>query len=74
MTFGCRPPTFLGAAKQVMEIDLCDFVSVRDFARAFKAKHGDRLDALVNNGGCARWKMCKASSESCALLLTYNPV
>eukprot|EP00903_Cladosiphon_okamuranus_P008357 g8037.t1 len=34
---------------EVMVVDLCDLASVRAFARAFKAKHGDRLDVLVNN-------------------------
>eukprot|EP00752_Nemacystus_decipiens_P012085 g10715.t1 len=38
---------------EVMECDLCDFSSIRAFARAFKAKHGARLDVLVNNAGIA---------------------
>ena len=33
-----------------MECDLGDLASVRAFVRSFKAKHGDRLDILVNNG------------------------
>lgn len=50
LNFGGRPPTFWALPKQVMECDLCNFASVRAFARAFKAKHGSRLDVLVNNG------------------------
>lgn len=35
-----------------MVCNLSDLPSVRAFARAFKAKHGSRLDVLVNNGEC----------------------
>ncbi|CAM9656425.1 unnamed protein product, partial [Ectocarpus sp. 12 AP-2014] len=35
---------------EVMKCDLGELESVRTFAREFKAKHGDRLDVLVNNG------------------------
>ncbi len=35
---------------EVLKMDLADFSSVREAAKAFKEKH-DRLDALVNNAG-----------------------
>lgn len=33
-----------------MRLDLSDLESVRAFARAFKERHGNQLDVLVNNG------------------------
>ncbi|CAB1117181.1 unnamed protein product [Ectocarpus sp. CCAP 1310/34] len=44
--FGTRQGTL-----EVMKCDLSELESVRTFAREFKAKHGDRLDVLVNNAG-----------------------
>ena len=38
------------AEVEVLALDLADLASVRDFARAFKARHA-RLDLLVNNAG-----------------------
>lgn len=40
----------LGAAAEIMLLDLANLDSVRRFAAAFKAKY-DRLDVLVNNAG-----------------------
>ena len=50
---------------QVMKCDLGDLRSIRAFAKAFREKHGERLDVLVNNG--------KLSEAQCGCISTCTP-
>ncbi|CAN0057163.1 unnamed protein product [Ascophyllum nodosum] len=57
---------------QVMKCDLGDLRSIRAFAKAFREKHGERLDVLVNNAGLLPGPLMSTTADGLDITFGVN--